>query len=110
VTAGAEATVIVTACLQAEIGRMLRQRSAIRLLFPKLAKRRTWLMTKKDLERAGIPYQTEEGIADFHAVGRHTHITELLRTGASLVEARELTGHSDIRMPMRYTHIGIEQQ
>ena len=39
-------------------------------------------MIKKDLERAGIPYQTEEGTADFHAVGRHTHITELLRNGA----------------------------
>ena len=25
-------------------------------LFPKLAKRRTWLMVKKDLERVGIPY------------------------------------------------------
>jgi hypothetical protein len=29
-------------------------------------------MVKKDLERAGIPYETEEGTADFHAVGRHT--------------------------------------
>ena len=79
-------------------------------LFPRLAKRRTWLMIKKDLERAGIPYQTEEGTADFHAVGRHTHITELLRNGASLVEARELARHSDIRMTMRYTHIGLDDQ
>jgi len=66
-------------------------------LFPRLAKRRTWLMVKKDLERAGIPYETEEGTADFHAVGRHTYITELLRNGASLVEARELARHSDIK-------------
>jgi hypothetical protein len=79
-------------------------------LFPRLAKRRTWLMIKKDLERAGIPYETEEGTADFHAVGRHTHITELLRNGASLVEARELARHSDIRMTMRYTHIGLDDQ
>ena len=67
-------------------------------------------MIKKDLERVGIPYRTEEGTADFHAVGRHTHITELLRNGASLVEARELARHSDIRMTMRYSHIGLNDQ
>jgi integrase len=56
-------------------------------LFPKLGNRRTWLMVKKDLERAGIPYETDEGIADFHAAGRQSHITELLRHGTSLREA-----------------------
>jgi hypothetical protein len=30
--------------------------------------------------------------------------------GASLVEARELARHSDIRMTMRYTHIGLDDQ
>jgi integrase/recombinase XerD len=80
------------------------------LLFPKLAKRRTWLMVKMDLERIGIPYETPEGIADFHAAGRHTHITELLRNGATLPEAKELARHSDIKMTMRYTHIGMEDQ
>ena len=67
-------------------------------------------MVKKDLERTGIPYRTEEGTADFHVVGRHTYITELLRNGASLVEARELARHSDIRMTMPYTHIGLDDQ
>ena len=79
-------------------------------LFPKLAARKTWLMVKKDLEGAGIPYRTDEGIADFHAAGRHTHITELLRNGASLPEARELARHSDVRMTMRYTHISLDDQ
>ena len=79
-------------------------------LFPKLAKRRTWLMVKKDLEGAGIPYKNDDGIADFHAAGRHSHITELLRQGASLAEAKELARHSDVRMTMRYTHIGLEDQ
>ena len=79
-------------------------------LFQKLAKRRTWLIIKKDHEWVGILYRSEEGIADFHAVGRHTHITELIRNGASLVEARELARHSDIRMAMRYTHIGLDDQ
>ncbi len=79
-------------------------------LFPKLARRRTWLMVKKDLERIGIPYENADGIADFHAAGRHTHITELLRNGATLPEAKELARHSDIKMTMRYTHIGMDDQ
>jgi integrase len=79
-------------------------------LFPKLARRRTWLMVKKDLERVGIPYETADGFADFHAAGRHTHITELLRNGASLTEAKELARHTDVNMTMRYTHIGINDQ
>ena len=79
-------------------------------LFPKLGKRRTWLMVKKDLERVGIPYETSEGIADFHAAGRHTHITELLKNGATLPQAKNLARHSDVRTTMRYTHIGIEDQ
>ncbi len=79
-------------------------------LFPKLDRRKTWLMVQKDLERAGIPYETPEGIADFHAAGRHTHITELLRNGASLPEAKELARHTDVKMTMRYCHIGINDQ
>ena len=76
-------------------------------IFPKLARRKTWLMVQKDLERVGIPYETEEGIADFHAAGRHSHITELLRNGATLPEAMELARHTDVKMTMKYTHVGI---
>ena len=79
-------------------------------LFPELENKKTWLMVKKDLERVGIPYVTAEGIADFHAAGRHTHITSLLRNGASLPEARQLARHSDVRMTMKYTHIGLDDQ
>lgn len=79
-------------------------------LFPKLAQRKTWRMVKKDLERVGIPYETAEGIAEFHAAGRHTHITELLRSGASLPEAKELARHSHIKTTMRYKHIGLQDQ
>jgi hypothetical protein len=79
-------------------------------LFPKLRLRRTWLMVQKDLEQAGIPYETPDGVADFHAVGRHTYITELLRNGVTLPEARALARHADVNMTMRYTHIGINDQ
>lgn len=80
------------------------------VIFPKVAERKTWLMVKKDLKRVGIPYKNHDGVADFHAAGRHTHITELLRNGATLPEARQLARHSDVKMTMRYTHIGIEDQ
>jgi hypothetical protein len=67
-------------------------------------------MVQKDLERIGIPYETADGIADFHAAGRHSHITELLRNGTTLPEAKELARHSDINMTMKYAHIGIVDQ
>lgn len=67
-------------------------------------------MVKRDLERVGIPYENKDGIAEFHASGRHTYITELLRNGASLPEAKELARHSEIKTTMRYTHIGINDQ
>jgi Phage integrase family len=47
------------------------------------------------------------GKPSYHAAGRHSHVTELLRSGASLPEARELARHSDIRTTMKYTHIGM---
>jgi site-specific recombinase XerD len=77
-------------------------------LFPKLERKKTWFMVKRDLENVGIPYETEEGFEDFHAAGRHSHITGLLQSGATLTQARELARHGDIRMTMRYTHIGID--
>ena len=92
------------------LNRWLKEYESDEVLFPKLGKRRTWLMVKKDLERVGIPYETSEGIADFHAAGRHSHITELLRSGVSLPEAKELAWHADIKMTMRYAHIGMEDQ
>lgn len=79
-------------------------------LFPRLDRKKTWLMVKKDLERIGIPYESDEGIADFHAAGRHSYVTGLLRNGASITEARELARHADVRMTMKYTHIGLDDQ
>ena len=79
-------------------------------LFPKVAKKKCWFMVQKDLERVDIPYKNEQGVADFHAAGRHTHITELIRNGASVPQAKELARHSDVRMTMKYTHIGIDDQ
>ncbi|MEP3479771.1 MAG: tyrosine-type recombinase/integrase [Fuerstiella sp.] len=79
-------------------------------LFPKVDRKKTWLMVRKDLERVGIPYRTEEGIADFHAAGRHSYVTGLLTNGVDLAKASQLARHSDVRMTMRYTHIGLSEQ
>ena len=79
-------------------------------LFPNLGTRKAFTMIRKDLEAAGIPFTTKDGDADFHAAGRHTYITELLRNGTSIVVARELARHSDVNMTMRYTHIGLKDQ
>ena len=80
------------------------------ILFPKLAKRRTWRMVQKDLERVGIPYETDEGKADFHAIGRHSFITQLLRDGVSLMTVCGLARHADIRMTANYAHLNVEDQ
>jgi integrase len=79
-------------------------------LFSGLERRRTARMVRKDLKAAGIPFETDDGIADFHAAGRHTHITELLRNGVSIPAAKELARHSDVNQTMRYTHIGLTDQ
>ena len=79
-------------------------------LFPGLARKKLSNMVRLDLALAGIPYKTIDGIADFHAAGRHTYITQLIRSGAPLPTAMELARHSDVKMTMRYTHIGIDDQ
>jgi integrase len=57
-------------------------------LFLNLDRKKTWKMVKKDLACVSIPYETDEGVADFHGADRHT----------------------DVKMTMRYTHIGLEDQ
>jgi integrase len=79
-------------------------------LFPRFEKKKTWLMVKKDLERVGIPYETKDGVADFHAAGRHSHVTGLVKGGASVAEAKSLARHSDVRTTMNYTHVDMDDR
>lgn len=67
-------------------------------------------MVKIDLERVGIPYSTQEGDADFHAAGRHTYITHLVKSGASLAITKRLARHSDVKTTLRYTHLDLDDQ
>jgi hypothetical protein len=50
-----------------------------------------------------VPFRTTWSVAV-------TCITQLLRSGATLPEAKELARHTDVRITMRYTHIGIGNQ
>jgi integrase len=78
-------------------------------LFPGLARKDTAKLIKADLKRAGLEYRSIEGFADFHAT-RHTYITQLLRSGASLPVTKELARHSNVNQTMQYTHIGINDR
>lgn len=61
-------------------------------------------MIQKDLEAAGIPYETDEGKADFHSL-RHSFITNLARAGVHPSDAQALARHSSVTLTMdHYTH------
>lgn len=47
-------------------------------LFPSSNANRRGSWSRSTWSASGIPYETEEGIADFHAAGRHSHVTALL--------------------------------
>jgi hypothetical protein len=51
-------------------------------------------MLRVDLKAAGVPYETNEGFADFHA-SRGTYISNLVASGASVNTCQELARHAD---------------
>jgi integrase len=65
--------------------------------------RRGGELLEADLTAAGLPVETEEGIVDFHAL-RHTYITELVETGASMVLVQRLARLSTPLLLDRYYH------
>lgn len=64
---------------------------------------------RKDLHKAGIPYEDQSGrVADFHSL-RHTFISRLARSGVHPSVAQALARHSTITLTMdRYTHTALE--
>jgi integrase len=48
---------------------------------------------RSDLEACGIPYETEEGLADFHAL-RAYYVSALVRSGRSVKEVQQLARHA----------------
>ncbi len=61
-------------------------------------------MLRHDLAEAGIPFETEEGVVDFHAL-RHTFISHLSRCGADPKVVQALARHSTFALTYdRYGH------
>jgi integrase len=96
-------------------------KTAVQPITPDLAERvRAWLaagnplpivpdrtaeMFRADLGAAGIPVETAEGVADFHAI-RHTYVSGVVRSGASVKVAQELARHSTPTLTIgRYAHV-----
>lgn len=52
-------------------------------------------MLKKDLAAAGIPFETEEGRLDFHAL-RTAYINFLIDLGANVKTTQELARHATV--------------
>ncbi len=66
---------------------------------------------RQDLKAAKIPYQDEAGrVADFHAL-RHSFITNVVKSGATVKESQVLARHSKVELTLGvYTHIGISDE
>jgi hypothetical protein len=56
---------------------------------------------RSDLEATGIPYETEEGAADFHAL-RVYYVSLLVRSGRSIKEVQQLARHAKPETTMRH--------
>lgn len=79
-------------------------------VFPKMWQRGGAKMLRKDLNLAGIEYETDDGIVDFHSL-RHTFGTLLANADVHPKTAQDLMRHSDINLTMgRYTHTLREQK
>ena len=87
----------------------MKDRPASKPLWPDTWAVRAAGMIRRDLESADLPYETEEGVCDFHAL-RHQFITNLARCGVYPKVARVLARHSTIVLTMdRYSHTDTEQ-
>ncbi len=68
-------------------------------------------MLRVDLKVAEVPYKDGAGrVVDFHAL-RHTYITNVVKSGASVKVCQELARHSDPKLTMNvYTHLSIHDR
>ena len=67
-------------------------------------------MLRRDLEAAGIPYETDSGTADFHAL-RHSYVTALAMSNAPVKIVQSLARHSTPTLTLGvYAHVGLYDQ
>ena len=78
---------------------------------PKFNKSTGAAMLRRDLEAAGVDYEDEAGrFADFHSL-RHTFISNVGKSGATVKEAQRLARHSTSALTLDvYTHIGLHDE
>ena len=71
---------------------------------------KTAKLLRHDLAAAGIPYQTAEGVVDFHAL-RYSYITNMIAAGVDPKTVQELARHSTITLTIdRYTKSSDERK
>jgi len=71
---------------------------------------KTAKMLRHDLDAAGIPYATAEGVADFHCL-RHCFVSRLVRSGVNVKIAQELARHSTPVLTLgRYAHVDMQDK
>ncbi len=64
-------------------------------------------LMQHDLQVADVPYKTDEGQADFHAL-RHTYLSRLGRSGASPKAMQRLARHTTVELTLgKYTHANL---
>jgi integrase len=83
----------------AMLRRWLEGRPAGRPVFPlhcEMAK-----AMQADLRAIGVPYETEDGKADFHSL-RSYYVTALIRTGRSIKEVQQLARHAKPETTLKY--------
>jgi integrase len=73
-------------------------------------KRHVAAMLREDLAAAGIDYEEDGRVFDFHAL-RHQFISALAQAGVHPKTAQELARHSTITLTLdRYAHVGLYDQ
>jgi len=89
---GEEAVQPIAGSLADRIRPWLAAKALMTPVFDRMTQR-TAEMLRVDLKAAGVPYETSEGVADFHA-SRGTYISNLVASGASVKTCQELARHS----------------
>lgn len=57
---------------------------------------------RHDLLRTGVPYETDQGKADFHRL-RHDYVSHLIASGIDPVTVQRLARHTGITVTMRHS-------
>ena len=68
-------------------------------------------MIRRDLKRAGVPFEDDSGArADFHSL-RHSYVSRLVRAGVNPKVCQTLARHGSIGLTMdAYSHVPLESQ